>query len=476
VGRIIRQSFSIMNGRTDKGEGGYRLHFTNWPTWTCAFLVCSAAFLFRVWIILRGVTVSPDGREYMSIAANLIRNACYSSSDPGSAMCEPTWSHHPPGYPLFLASVMSVAGPSPMIIVVAQTVLFCSSLWYLIWSAAKLNVKKKYLVLMGLAVGLSPVTAGWSSWVLTETLSAAACLWLLAECTNAVAVRHVSVSRFAFAITVCALLRWDMVWVAIPFMAVTWWIYQEPKKAISVIASVGVLSVAPYLLWVARAAMVGLPLIPPTIPSLEDVPQGVQEFWKVTSVKQGSVLSLVWPAWNRQYLQIESNYRADSVMEPSGKHVAPQLLRTLAMIPDGEPVPPQIDRLFATSAKQYRNQSPLYRAKVYIMRMYYMWSEPDTLYNDGYSRDRIGGRLAGAAIAARELYLLLAICSLLWVRNTDARILIAAVLLMNLVRTIFLVSMTALEIRYLATCLPSLEYVAIAFLGARNLNAQTPSA
>ena len=429
----------------------------------CYFSALSlTAFALRLLIISTGVEVSPDGKQYIRIAENLIHHKCYSTSDPAAGLCEPTWSNQPPGYPFFIGSVSLVFHSlSPTIIVVLQTAAFCAALYYVLWAAARLKIPTRYLIVAGTIVALSPVTVGWSRWVLTETLSAAAGLLVLAECLNVLTLNRISTLRFCIAIGLCALMRWDMIWVAIPFMAVAI-VLCGLRKAVPKIAAVGALAAIPYVAAIVRAVVVGLPLLPSPYPPIDEIPPGIQSFWKKTAVTQNATAALMWPVWDRRYSRVLPRFRPDAFLVRGDAH---RPFHVLVATADGAPVSKEVDESFRTTVAGEYGEGYLRSGKLLLLRTYHMWCDRDDLSRNGYWSVPGEALLTLAGDIHRFAVLLLAVCCFVRIRRGPARALLGGILLMIAARTLHLASLTALEIRYLSSCFPPLEFAAVAVWG-----------
>lgn len=154
-------------------------------------LVLLAAFSIRVGLYPPKVT--PDGELYQRIADNVLANGCYSESPPAEALCSPTWANQPPGYALFIVFVKAVSSGTPKAIVIAQALIYCLSIGYLLIGCRQAVLRGRgWLVVVAILLGFSPLTGAWSRWILTETLGAAASMWVLTEC-----IRSVTTKRFA---------------------------------------------------------------------------------------------------------------------------------------------------------------------------------------------------------------------------------------------------------------------------------------
>lgn len=415
-----------------------------------------SAFVFRV--VLNQPTVTPDGELYMRIADNVVLNGCYSDSPPAQALCSPTWANQPPGYPLFIAVVKVLFGDTPQHIVVAQSFLYALAIVYVLFSARLVfRGSNGWLIAVGLLLALSPLTAPWSQWVLTETLAAAATLWVAAECLRSLAIGKCRTPHIALALIAAVLVRWDMIWLILPVALVAWHLHGVRAMFYRLGILLGVVAV-PILLLVMRAVAVGLPPVPSALnASADELPPGVVSFWKTSATRQTATSTLLWNVWNRRYGIIETTFDYSSVSRKADTTRLRSTLHALSSVPDGHPVPPEIDKSFATIADEFAHENPAYYQLVVLFeRAVYIWRGKDTINHSGWHTDR---EQLVRVYRAGLLGLVLLAPVIFW-RSGPERVFSGGVALFVLSRTLFLVSVTALEIRYVTPAIPAMELAA----------------
>jgi hypothetical protein len=439
----------------------------DWRFHVLAFAVCLSSLVFR--LQLDGVTVSPDGELYIRLAENLARHGCLSESDPIAAQCVPSWGGQPPGYPLFIATVATLLGPAPIHIVVGQSLAFALALYYLLISAARLNLNRVLLTVSGLVVALSPAVAGVSRWILTETLGAAAALWVLGECCKAIADRKVSVLRISIAVVATALTRWDMIWIVVLPLVIVWSLY-APREALSKSARVLCLAVTPYAFLVLRAGLVGLPLMPVSVRATPDeVPPGFLHFWQRAAISEGATQTFLWGVWGKDYGEIRQRRDWNSFLPLEKPTEFDGLFESLAAQSDGQGVSTAIDLRFEAEARRLARYGGLqYWTKVVFTRGYRMWTSPESIFGWFHAgTTRPDQLLRWVADTERLLFLILLLVSLALARNAPVRSLLAGILAVVCLRTVFLASVAALEIRYLIPTLPLMHFGAVALWAGR---------
>jgi hypothetical protein len=465
----IRQYLQVVNqSSANRSKPRASKTVFNAAIYACGFL---SAFAFRV--SLNQPIVTPDGELYLRIANNLVLNGCYSDSPPLEAVCSPTWGSQPPGYPLFIALVKVLFGGTPQHIVAAQSFLYALTLAYLLF-AVRLMLPgfKGWLFATGLLLAFSPLTAPWSHWVLTETLAAAASLWVAAECLRSLAIRQTRTPHIALALTAAVLVRWDLVWLILPAAVVTWHLHRARAMVYTVGLWLGVAAI-PVLLLVARATALGLPPVPSALNATADeLPPGVVSFWKAASTRQGATSTLLWAVWNRRYRMIETTFDYGSVSKKVGTDRLRSMLHALSSVPDGQPVPPEVDKSFAMIADDFALENPVYyRLVLPFERAVYLWGARDTLSHGGWRTDREQYlRLYRAALLGLVL-----IAPFLLSRNSSEKVFAWGVALFAISRTLFLVSLTSLEVRYVTPAIPLMELV-VALLALKGLKTLRPPA
>jgi 4-amino-4-deoxy-L-arabinose transferase-like glycosyltransferase len=118
-------------------------------------------------VLLTGASLS-DSHAYEKLALNLLDHGVYTWQD--SAPYTPT-AYIPPGYPLFIAAVYGLLGRSPWNVTVVQLILslFMIGLIFF-WSQHRWGLK--VAVPASLLFALNPVSVGFSSVLMGETLGA----------------------------------------------------------------------------------------------------------------------------------------------------------------------------------------------------------------------------------------------------------------------------------------------------------------
>jgi len=427
-----------------------------------AMLISAAAVVLR--LTLPGVTVSPDGVLYLRLAENLGRHFCLSESDPLTAECAPSWGGQPPGYPLFIASIGRLFGYAPTTIIAAQSLAFGIALCYLLISAGRLKVSRTLLFVSVAVVAFSPAVAGVSRWILTETVAASAVLWVLAECYRSIGAGRVSVPRVSLAVVAAAMMRWDMIFVAVLPIGVAATLH-PPRIAFGKIVRICGAAVAPYAVLVLRAGLIGLPLLPPSVRATpQEVPPGVLHFWETAAITERATATFLWGVWTRDYRAIRRHEDWNSFLPLRTPAEFDGLFESLAALEDGQSVPAVEGQEFEAEARRLAVDGGWsYRVRVLLARAYQLWNGRESIFGWFFTNRTPYVRvLRRVADAERSLFLVLLLIGLWCARSTLARNVLAGILAVVCLRTAFLAGVTALEIRYLIPTLPLVQFGAVA--------------
>jgi hypothetical protein len=396
---------------------------------------------------------------YQRIAENLVHNACYSDAAPDQATCTPVWGNQPPGYPFFIALLKLVGAGAPQGLVAIQSLVFCGAVAYLLLSLRSAHPNHRWLLPgVALVIGLSALTAGWSHWIRTETLAASATIWVMAECVRSLSARVFRTIPISLAVAGGAMMRWDLVWLLLPVLVVAWQLRSMPGFWVRATMPIGAVGL-PILLLLARAAVVGLPIVPAALNAGPDeIPPGIRRFWEVASTSQAATSELLWPVWNREYGDIASRFDYDAVTRRIDRSHLRSALERLSAVPHRQPVPTGVDDSFAVMAQALISESGVrYWPEIWLERSMAIWMKKDVVTHSGWPSN-----IERYLQPARLIFLALTLLSpLLLGRGTWERALGVGVLLLVVTRTLFLVVLNGLETRYLAPMVPAMELMAV---------------
>ena len=403
--------------------------------------------------------VTPDGELYLTLAGNLAVHQCYSDSPPASGECRPSWGNQPPGYPVFIAGAKLAGIASPRGLAITQTVMFVLAI------AAAAVCLRRYNAISGgwaiatvLVLSFSPVTSGWSHWILTETLGAAASLMVIVQCLRSLKEKSFRWLPVCIWLATATMLRWDLIWLTLPVFVVFWRLRNTPGilfKGAAVAASI----IIPMSLLVVRALAVGLPPVPTMLNAGPDeLPPGIVKFWRTTSIRQTSTSVLLWNVWNRDYESIATSFDDRAVVGTVPRPALHDALMSLSALRRGEPVPAELDARYAKLADDAAAAGgATYWPSVWLHRAVTLWTAGDEITKSG-----LAGDFEAVLRIYRTLLVLIVLSApMLFPSATPERSLAVGVAAAVVARTLFLVVMNGLETRYLAPVLPSMELLAV---------------
>jgi hypothetical protein len=415
---------------------------------------------FGVRVSLDAPGISPDGWMYLRMAENISLNGCYSESPPADAPCIPYWGPKQPGYPVFIAVIKAFSN-SLVGIVIFQSLLVSAAITYTICCAVPFFRNLAGATLAGFVLALSPLTVPYSDWLLTETLAVAASLWVVAECLRSLATRRFRTAHISFAILIAVFIRWDLIWLFLPITIVAYTLLDLRSAIYKLVGVLCVVSV-PILLLILKAVVAGLPPVPRLLSASDDqVPPGIVAFWKATAVSVRAARGLVWPVWGRNYDAIEKRFHDGSVSKRVDREGLGSALKALSKVPNGQPVPNHVDESFALLARDFTSNNPYYaRFIIPVERAIAIWTEAD----------RVSSMTNYGAVAPHiTLYWLsllsLTLAAVAFFRSQTLELaFITGILMFIFCRTGFLVSLGALETRYLVPFFPLMELASALFL------------
>lgn len=425
------------------------------------------------------MAMNDDSQDYFALSLNLLNNGCYSLSDFRSGACVPSWGSQPPGYPLFLVAVQLLVGPLYLDFVLAQICLFAVAATAAIRAAYAWHRNTVALIASIVWMAASPTSLGWSGWLLTETLAAAAGLWVFTELAWSLLEGRMRIWRLALALTTAVLMRWDQIALIVP-IAVCCWYLRGSLAAIRQTVMFSAAACVPLMAMIARAAAVGLPLLPSVVAN-PGVPAGAATYWRSHALSQMALPQLLWPAISGRYA-LAGQYVDPSAFRPGhiGKEADRLALRAaldaIAQLPDGTPFPAVLDDRFRVLSAEHGGNRQ-FDWRLLTDRAVLLWGQRDGLLFSGWVNTLHKVPAETCAQAFRLGIMAMFLIALAWVGGPFAALLggiggyVAA-------RTVLLVSLTALETRYLMPMMPMMEIATIAALGiiAQRTRQQSPAA
>ncbi len=349
-----------------------------WPGWAAILALVTLAFAPKLlMILLTEAHTGGDSQIYTTVAANIWQHFCVSLSAPESGACVPHWGGNQlPGYPAFMALVWLLFGRSTEAVLIVQSLVFALAAARLAWALMALGLRGWWPWLTVLLLGASPSLIGWSRSVLTETLSAAAALWLLAELILSWHQSRLRILPTALAFTAGVFLRYDFVLLALP-TAVAGFMIHRPVAALGRGLGIALIAALAIGAWGLRSIGHGLPATPPFGLTLqgEPLPRGMMAWLGTWLDDQYQLGATVWRLVHRDY---------DGFQPPPGawsdraeRQRIDLLLSRLRAEHQGQAPPPAIDQAFAAEASRRSAAQPWRRWLLLpLRRNAKMWLSP----------------------------------------------------------------------------------------------------
>jgi hypothetical protein len=412
------------------------------------------------------LNTTPDTAGYTLLAQNMVSNFCYSFSPVETHQCVATWALEPPGYPIFLLIIGLFFGDGLRPIVIGQMLLFsCAAIYF---NAALYKWHKSNLAfVLGVAVSLfSPAPFGWSHFILTEYLSAAAVLFVFTELVRSIQEKHIRTIPICIAVICGMLLRWDLFFLLVPVfvtLSICFGIRATFIRQMTIAAVCGL----PYFLFMVRAAAVGLPLLPTPFFNARELPPGPMQFYQAAALDERATQHFAWPFMGKQYGKVQLKAGQDcNKTTPAPEYARTanaaeicSLFKQLNQVPDAKPIPPSLDKGFSDLAERVPGNWGIGYVEIPPTRAVRMWS---IWFGHGLPSLHTGLSSITKSIF-RLYYLAVFIGLLIALRISTLQAIAIGALGFMIVRTAFLVSppISALEVRYLDLFFPSVDAIAL---------------
>jgi hypothetical protein len=144
------------------------------------YLILFFSFFINFCLIIFYPKFSGDGAMFLRVAENIFSNNCISISIPETGKCLPHWGgNQGPLYPVLISVIWKILNNNLILLVAQQLILSLSILRfaYVLKEITKIKSKNFYLLILF----FSPLSFGWSRFLLTESLSISLVLLLYSE-------------------------------------------------------------------------------------------------------------------------------------------------------------------------------------------------------------------------------------------------------------------------------------------------------
>ena len=309
-----------------------------------------------------------DGRVYARIATNILQNGCVSLSPPALGACEPHWGGNQlPGYPAVIAGSHVLFGPSGVAPLVVQSFAFAAAATYLIHALRVAGTPLAVGAIVALVLAVSPSLIGWSRMLLTEAMSSAAVLWIVAALTLSIGQRRLRVVEVGVAIAAGVLMRYSVALSLAAVIVVAWRLY-PPAGALRRVVVIALIALTPFAGWTLRNVAQGLSPLPPAAMTRNGTPAPAGMLaWLATWVtNQYELPTSLWPVLTEDYRSLRPPASAD-----------PRALELVAALPPAGAVPAALDAAFADLAAAEKLEHRFEQSVVLpLRRIGNLWGSP----------------------------------------------------------------------------------------------------
>ena len=360
--------------------------------WRIDVAVFVLALLSRLAFVFAAPAFGGDSLAYTAVAENIVLHACVSLSDPATGLCVPHWGGNQlPGYPAFIAATWLLTGHWIYAPLVGQAALYAVAAVSLVRAVRAYAESDRIALLAGLVAALSPTLVAWPRMLLTETLTAAAALWVFSLLLRSLHERRLRTVQLGVALAASFFLRYNLAFLAVP-VAIVGFRLHPPAAAVRRGAMIAAIVMVPVIGWTARNVVVGLPPLP-RVTTVEgvSVPPGIRS-WMATWVRSQYDLPVSrWPLFTGDYAVIAAHAPARSTRERTA---------VVELARNGPPISAELDKEFAAVTAELRSRSPVEQfALVPLQRAVAMWLSP--FPSLGWPAE-VGGNVRGAVTAATQ--------------------------------------------------------------------------
>lgn len=437
----------------------------------------------RLWFLWHFPQVNGDGLVYGDIAKNWLLHGVYGRTDypAAGATIHPTLIRLP-GYPLFLAVCFRIFGADHYgAVLYLQVAIDLLSALIVSWTARAIAGERAGMWALYLAA-LCPFTANYVAAPLSETLSifcialgCAGLVWLQ---------RHPGWKPcllLALTWSYATLLRPDGALLAVAsvlaiiLFANGSFLGSPPlgrARAVRLAFAAGILSIIPFLFWTARNLRtfhIFEPLAPryATDPGEFTAP-GLQRWMKTWAIDFASTSNIYW---NVDSAPLDVNLLPSRAFDSPAQH--DQTAEIFDTYNETTTITPAIDARFNALAAERESAHPLRSyVELPLLRVLDMWLRPRTEMLNielrwwQYGRHNAETEFATGYAALNLAYLVLAGWGA-WRMRRRAALLVAAIVLYCVLRSLLLATIEAPEARYTVEAFPMLSILAAAVFASR---------
>ncbi len=437
----------------------------------------------RLWFLWHFPQVNGDGLTYGDIAKNWLTHGIYGRTEftAAGATVAPTLIRLP-GYPLFLAACFRVFGVDHYgAVLYLQVAIDLISALVVAWVARTISGRRAGMWALYLAA-LCPFTANYVAAPLTETLSIF-CVALVCAAIVWLQMRPGWLPCLLLATSwgYATLLRPDGALLAVAsFLAIVLFANRSfagrtplgRGRAWRYVVTAGLLSVVPFAFWTARNFRT-FHLFEPLAPRYATDPgeftaPGFQRWMKTWIVDFASTSDIYW---NVDNAPLDVNLLPTRAFDSAAEH--DEIADVFGAYNENTTLTPTIDGRFDVLAAEREYSHPLRSyIELPLLRVVDMWLRPRTEMLNielrwwQYDRHNAETEFAAAYAVLNLAYIIVAALGA-WRLRKKATILVAAIVIYCLLRSLLLATIEAPEARYTIEAFPMLCILAGAAFGSR---------
>ena len=233
-----------------------KIHNINFST----YLILAFSFFINVGLIIFFPKFSGDGEMFLRVAENIFSNNCISISIPETGKCLPHWGgNQGPLYPVFISMIWKLLNNNLIVLLTQQLILSLSMLRFYYVIRLITNIKLKYFYFF--IFFFSPLSFGWSRFLLTESLSISLVILLYSELILCNYSQKIKIFRTTLFFSLGFFLRYDFLLWSMPIILITFFSIGFRKTFFNGVISI-IIFITLVSLWSYRNYTKGLSIIP----------------------------------------------------------------------------------------------------------------------------------------------------------------------------------------------------------------------
>ena len=344
------------------------------------FFIALFFFIPRIFLIIFFNETAGDEAKYLDVANNILNNCGVSILVNNE--CVPFFGANGPGYSFFLATIFFFENNKNLALIVQMIFHFLSIIYLM---TVLKNIYKKNIIVfsIGFILSISPITMGWTRFVLTETLMISLTIFLMSEIIN-IYYKKKNFWFMGLILLFMTFIRFESFLLLLPTI---FFIFKtsERKNLIKNSFSFLLIIIVPWLFWTSRNYIKNVELIP-NLDRAYELSTGY-------SIPNGYMLwTRTWQT--NQYQNISSNFLVlyhkdrtenftyeisidDKIFRSNKEKVETKMLLDNLKKNKGKPFPKEIDLEFLKLAKKRIDDNKFYYyIGLPIIKSFNIWINP----------------------------------------------------------------------------------------------------